>query len=267
LNIKRRIAVIKASHPFSVVMASFAGGIISWKVIGWDFLVIKILLVIVLAQFLTGFVNDYLDYSSDLLYQPTKPTVRNLVNLKDLRLAIQLSIFLLSIASIAFFPLLGIVIVIAGVLVAHSYNMGLKDTPYSALIFVVSFGLMAALPFFVTDSLELDNLPLRFIFSGLLISLSIHLTNDLVDYETDKARQAKPLTVVLGQNNTILTIIVLAIVFALVQIDTLILIILQFGASFAVWFGIKTSSYQGREIVYYIVASLHVFTLYLLPLE
>ncbi|MHA2169784.1 MAG: UbiA family prenyltransferase [Candidatus Kariarchaeaceae archaeon] len=259
------MSVIKASHPFSVLMASVTGGIISWKAESDYVFVSKITLIIVLAQLLTGFVNDYLDYPSDVIYQASKPVVQKVVKIGDLRQAIWIILSVLVICSILILPLRGIVVVFCGVFIASLYNLGLKDTPFSTLVFAIAFGLMGALPFVTLN--RYDPWPFQFIMSGAVIAISIQLTNDLVDIDADTKRGAKPLTVVLGQNITQTIIIILTLTFMIIQIDQLLAVMIEFFALMALLAGFRYSSFKIRETVYYIVAISHVVSIYLIPLS
>lgn len=257
----------KTSHPFSALMGTMTGVILSFKFSNSESVVIKLGIIFFLAQFLTGIVNDYVDFESDAIYQPLKISSRGKIEKEEISTYIKINIALLLIISPILMSLDIVLIIIFGVVMSQSYNLKFKDTPLSGFIFVSSFGLMAVIPYVLEYGYTLSNLPIRFIITGLILAVIAHIINDLVDYEIDILRQSKSMTVTLGRPISINSIIVLLFILFLILGFQIILMIFILIVVLVLKAGIKHSSYRIREFVYYTVAILSLLVLYNAPVN
>ncbi len=228
---------------------------------------IKLGFLFFLAQFLTGIVNDYLDFESDLLFQPQKIASRGKIRKEEIFTFIKITTFSLIVISIILMPLDIVIIILFGTILAQSYNLKFKDTPLSGFIFVISFGLMALVPYIIEYGYVLSDSPNRFIITGLILAIIAHIVNDLVDYEIDIQRQSQSMVVSLGRSFSILLVILLAIILVIVQKFSLVSILLIMIIVLILIAGIKHPIYKFREIVYYIVAIVSLILLYIIPVS
>jgi 4-hydroxybenzoate polyprenyltransferase len=134
------------------------------------------------AQLAIGWSNDYLDRDTDALHQPWKPVPSGLVEARRLPPAIGFAIA----ASVLVVALLGVtplLLLIAGTACGLAYNLGLKDTPFSALPFVAG---LALLPAYVWAALDVYEDGFLWLYAiGAPLALAAHLANTLPDIEAD----------------------------------------------------------------------------------
>lgn len=259
--------IVKTSHPFSALMGTINGIIIAWKFLGNIRIVYELALIFGLAQVLTGMINDYLDLESDLVYQPLKITSRGGITKEEIKPFIIINILLLVSVTIYLFSVYVMLIIFTGISLAQSYNFGLKDTLASGLIFVSAFGMMAITPYYIKFGYSVENLPYRFIFSGLILALSAHITNDLVDYEIDIKRDSRSMTLTLGRLRSIYLIVFSFILLIFIQSINIRIFILSLLLLTVLIFNIRSTSYHKREFVYYFLVLISSIILYLIPIN
>jgi 4-hydroxybenzoate polyprenyltransferase len=248
-------------------MGTFTGVVITFKFTNSSNLAIQLGIIFFLAQFLTGIVNDYVDFESDSQFQPQKITSKGKIKEEEIFIFIKITAILLFVVSIFLLPLGIVLVILFGTLMAQSYNLKFKDTPLSGLIFVISFGLMALVPYIIEYGYTLSDAPIRFIITGLILAIIAHVVNDLVDYEIDLKRQSNSMTVSLGRSVSISLTILLAIILIIVQKFSLVSIILILIIVLVLITGIKHPRYKLREIVYYLTAVLSLILLYIIPVK
>ena len=210
--------------------------------------------------------NDFLDFDSDLQFQPLKITSRGGITRDEIKYAIKVNILLLVVSTLILIPFDLSLIVFLGTIVAQSYNIKLKDTPLSGIVFVISFGLMALIPYIIENGYSDNELPVTFIISGLILAIIAHFVNDLVDYEIDIKRNSKSMVVTFGPSFSIVITVALLLFLAYLQNNVIILGIILTVIGIVIG-GIKNSSYKIRELVYYFVALLSLLILLILPVE
>ena len=178
-------AWLGSSHPgpaFAVtivtVVLSLGVGLEPWRVI-------LLGIVMLLNQLSVGFSNDWIDASRDRAAGRTdKPLATGAISVGAIRASAWIC---LGIALVLPLPLgLWAVVVHAIMLIsAWHYNAWLKNTPFSVLPFVVSFGLLPAI---VTLALPHPLFAAWWAFgAGALLGIAAHFANVLPDFETDRA--------------------------------------------------------------------------------
>lgn len=188
------VAVVALSAALAIILAGQAGGVAPWRV--------ALTVVAVLgSQIATGAMNDWADRHRDAVAQPTKPipagqtTPRAALRLAGAGLALQVA------ASLPLGPL-PLVLGLAAVASAATYNLWLSRTPLSVVPYLVSFGI---LPLWVAAGIGVD--PARVAVAPLLVgpfAAAAHLANTLRDYEADAALGSRSLTQLLGRRRSLL---------------------------------------------------------------
>lgn len=248
-------------------MGTLTGVMLAWKFALPNEKILQLGLVFLLAQFLTGILNDYLDYDSDLKYQSLKITSRGGINKEEIKPFIILIAVLLPLVTFLILPWDIGLLIILGTISAQAYNFRLKDTPISGLIFVISFGLMAISSYILKYGYILTNVPYFFFASGLILALVAYIVNDLVDYEIDIERQSNSMTILFGRQVSIFTIFLSLLIFLVLQNFNLILVGIVILLDILVYAGIRQTNYKLREMVYYIVGLLSLIILYMIPVQ
>ena len=178
-------AWLGSSHPgpgFAVtivtVVLSIGAGLEPWRVI-------LLGLVMLLNQLSVGFSNDWIDASRDRAAGRTdKPVAAGAISVSTIRISAWVCF---AIALVLPLPLgLWAVLVHAVMLIsAWHYNAWLKNTPFSVVPFVVSFGLLPAI---VTLSLPTPLFAAWWALgAGALLGIAAHFANVLPDFDSDRA--------------------------------------------------------------------------------
>lgn len=267
LKLSRNVNIFKTSHPFSALLGTLTGVIIAWKFNLPEITILKLGIVFLLAQFLTGILNDYLDYESDIKFQPLKITSRGGITKEEIKPFIILISILLFLVTFIFLPWDIGLLILLGTLSAQAYNFRLKDTPLSGIIFVMSFGLMGISSYIIKYGYNLNDVPNIFIVSGLMLAIVAHIVNDLVDYELDIERKSNSMTIFLGKPISINIIFGSLLIFLILQEFNFLTLVLVILIDITVHFGIKQPNYKLREIVYYMVGILSIILLYIIPVK
>lgn len=261
------INIFKTSHPFSAILGTLTGGIIAWKFNLPGEVILKLGLIFFLAQILTGILNDYLDYDSDLKFQPLKITSRGGITKEEIFPFIILSAVLLLLFTFIFLPLNVGLLIVVGTLSAQMYNVRLKDTPLSGIIFIISFGFMGISSYIIKYGYNFSKIPNYFIASGLMLAIVAHIVNDLVDYEIDIDRNSNSMTIFFGRQVSIFIIFGSLLLFLILQEFDLIMLGVIIFIDILVYLGIRQPNYRLREFVYYIVGIVSLFLLYMIPVK
>lgn len=176
-------ALALSCHPGPVVMVtSFA--VVLAVALGFDpGRVLVIALATLLGQLSIGFSNDWIDAGRDTEVRRTdKPIAAGRIRVSTVRAAAVLTAALGVVAGFTLGPAAGIAhtIAVAG---GWSYNAWLKNTVFSVLPFLVSFGVY---PLFVTLSAAEPAWSAPWVIAvGALLGVAIHFTNVLPDLDED----------------------------------------------------------------------------------
>jgi 4-hydroxybenzoate polyprenyltransferase len=174
------------------------------------------------SQLAIGWSNDYLDRETDSAQQPWKPIPAGKVTAGALPPAI-VAALAGALAAGALLGTLPLLLLIAGTSCGLAYNLGLKDSAFSGVPFVVALGLLPAYVWVAIDVYQDDFLWLYPL--GVPLAIAAHLANTLPDIEADAAVDRRGLAVRLGRKGAISALVTCSIlasaVFALVAIGRL----------------------------------------------
>lgn len=257
----------RLSHPgpvgFHLLAITLFALLAAWPHVAWP----VVLLVVgahLAMQLAIAMLNDYCDRQLDAVGKPSKPIPSGLVTPRE-ALVVGCSMIALMILLLLPLPPLAWLLSLLYLTLGMAYNMGLKSTPLSGMVFALAMpliplyafaGMGRSLPFLVWL------VPL-----GFCLGVALNLANSLPDLEEDAASGARTLAVVLGTKrafvvcNTLLVLSALLIVLLdvtrtltiqpLVLVGTLILT----GSLLAVllFFTKASKPSSTRKIYFYIV--------------
>jgi len=216
-------------------------------------------------QFSIGILNDYCDRKLDAAGGKNKPIVRGLVRPNEALLAglLMIVVMLAILLPLSFFALLAA----TGYLVlGQIYNLGLKSTPLSGILFALA---MPLLPLYAFAGVgRIPSMVIWFLPIGALLGVALNLANALPDVEEDAASKANTLAVVIGVKGSFiacpLLILLAAILIAILTIFQFvpaqiwlmvpILVLTGIGlVSMPFFFGPQKPR-QRRKVYFYLVA-------------
>lgn len=181
----RAAELLLGSHPGPAAVVTLVALLLG-VVVGVPVTGVVLLTAAVLAgQLSIGWSNDWLDAARDrAVARSDKPIVRGAISARTVRAAA----FSAAAATIVLSVLLGPDAAVANLVCAGcgwAYNLGLKNSPFSAVPYAVCFGLLPAVA-------TLTRHPAAFpswwvITSGALLGVAAHLTNALPDLASDAA--------------------------------------------------------------------------------
>jgi len=158
--------------------------------------------------------NDYCDRRLDAFSKRNKPLVKGLVRPWE---ALALGLGMIVVMTLLLLPLNRLALFVSFIYLAFgiSYNLGLKSTPLSGIVFALAIPLIPVYAFVGVGRI----IPLIFwiIPVAALLGVAVNLANSLADIEEDAANNARTLAVVLGFNGTYTTcplLIMLAVLLA-----------------------------------------------------
>jgi 4-hydroxybenzoate polyprenyltransferase len=165
----------------------------------WSHLVWGVLLLVIIAhaamQCSISMVNDYCDRRLDATSKPNKPIVRGYIHPQE-ALAAGIAMMLLMLVLLLFLPPLALLLSLIYLALGQAYNLGLKSTPWSGLVFALAIPLI---PLYALAGV--GRLPLAALWMipvGFLLGAALNLANSLPDIESDLAGNATTLAVKLG---------------------------------------------------------------------
>lgn len=188
-------AILKAAHFLPTLTVTFLTFALAWRTSEGS-TAAGIALTVFTGQLVTGWSNDFLDYSDDLAHnRGNKPLVAGLITHRALKIAILLAAFALLILTLLG-PLSGRfgTLHLLAVLSAVAYNLKLKSTPLSFFPYVFSFGLLPIIVLGSTDYPIDAWMPTV----GALFGLGAHLANAFKDLEEDRESGIFGLPQILG---------------------------------------------------------------------
>lgn len=208
--------------------------------------------------------NDYCDREKDARGKPEKPIPRGLVAPREALFSGYVLIAIMALLLLPLPPLAGLLSLLYLTL-GMAYNLGLKGTPFSGVVFALA---MPLIPLYAFSAIG-RTLPFLFwlIPVGFALGVALNLANSLPDLEEDAAAGVKTLAVALGVKRAFLVANVLPALCALlilglhlggilsvqplVLVGTLLLTLLGLGALLLISFSQRSST--TRKIYFYLM--------------
>lgn len=189
-------------HPIPVLLHTVAVTIFA-VLAAWPHLVWATLILVAVAHCLMqcsiAVLNDYCDRRLDLISKRHKPLTRGLVSPHE---AFIFGLFLMLAMFLLLLPLnpLALLLSLLYLLLGQGYNLGLKSTPWSGIVFALAIPLIPIYAFVGVGHFA------PFVFGlfpvAALLGVTLNLANSLPDIVEDAANQARTLAVVLGRRGT-----------------------------------------------------------------
>ena len=152
-------------------------------------------------QISIAMLNDYCDRRMDAQGKPRKPIPRGLILPREALVAGLLMIALMLILLLPL-PPLALIFSLAYLALGQGYNLGLKSTPLSGIVFALA---MPLIPLYAFAGVG-RSVPFLFWLApvGFLLGVALNLANSLPDVEEDAAGGARTLAVALGVKRSFL---------------------------------------------------------------
>ena len=186
------------SHPIPVLFHIIAVTIFT-LLAAWPHFIWSVIVLVIAAhaamQVSIAMLNDFCDRRIDAQSKPEKPIPRGLILPSEALIAGFLMIAIMFVLLIQL-PLLALVISLCYLALGQAYNLGLKSTPLSGIVFALAMPLIPLYAFAGVGRTP----PIIFwlVPAGFLLGIALNLANSLPDLEEDKAQGIKTLAVVLG---------------------------------------------------------------------
>src|SRR6266852_788264 len=186
------------SHPIPVLFHIIAVTIFT-LLAAWPHFIWSIIVLVIAAhaamQVSIAMINDFCDRRMDARGKPEKPIPRGLILPREALIAGLLMIAIMFVLLIQL-PLLALVISLCYLVLGQAYNLGLKSTPFSGIVFALAMPLIPLYAFAGVG--RVPYVLFWLIPTGFLLGIALNLANSLPDIEQDAANGAKTLAVVLG---------------------------------------------------------------------
>jgi 4-hydroxybenzoate polyprenyltransferase len=186
------------SHPipvlFHIVAVTIFTLLAAWPHFTWNIIAL-VIAAHAAMQVSIAMINDYCDRSTDAQSKPEKPIPRGLVHPREALVAGLLMIVIMLVL-LAQLPLLALIISLCYLALGQAYNLGLKSTPLSGIVFALA---MPLIPLYAFAGIGRTP-PIVFwlVPAGFLLGIALNLANSLPDLEQDAAHGVRTLAVVLG---------------------------------------------------------------------
>jgi 4-hydroxybenzoate polyprenyltransferase len=186
------------SHPvpvlFHIVAVTVFTLLAAWPHITWNIIAL-VVAAHAAMQVSIAMINDYCDRHADARSKPEKPIPRGLVHPREALIAGLLMIIIMLVL-LAQLPLLALIISLCYLALGQAYNLGLKSTPFSGIVFALA---MPLIPLYAFAGMGRTP-PIVFwlVPAGFLLGICLNLANSLPDVEQDATYGARTLAVVLG---------------------------------------------------------------------
>ena len=186
------------SHPIPVLFHIIAVTIFT-LLAAWPHFIWSVIVLVIAAhaamQVSIAMLNDYCDRRFDAQSKPEKPIPRGLILPREALIAGLLMIAIMFVLLIPL-PLLALGISLCYLALGQSYNLGLKSTPLSGIVFALA---MPLIPLYAFAGIgHIPPVIFWFVPAGFLLGIALNLANSLPDLEQDAALGMKTLAVVLG---------------------------------------------------------------------
>ncbi|GHO89929.1 UbiA family prenyltransferase [Dictyobacter formicarum] len=223
----RALGFFLLCHPGPVLIHTVAVTVFA-VLAAWPHLVWTTLLLVIGAHFAMqcsiAVLNDYCDRKLDMeSKRQEKPIVRGLVSPRE---ALFFGWAWIILMFLLLLPInwLALLISVLYLIIGQSYNLGLKSTPWSGIVFALMIPLIPVYAFVGVG----HSSPILFCLFPVaaLLGIVLNLANSLPDIAEDAANNARTLAVVLGEQKTLLVCPLLILVAAvLVGLFTLMNIV------------------------------------------
>src|SRR5712692_8379515 len=186
------------SHPgpvaFHIIAVAMFALLAAWPHVAWSIFAF-IVGAHAAMQISIAMLNDYCDRRMDALGKPDKPIPRGLVLPRETLVG---GLFMIALMLILLIPLppLAWIFSLAYLALGQSYNLGLKSTPLSGIVFALA---MPLIPLYAFAGVR-RGVPFLFwlVPVGCLLGVALNLANSLPDIPGDAARGARTLAVALS---------------------------------------------------------------------
>lgn len=192
------------SHPAPVLL-HMIGVTVFTLLAAWPRFIWSTIFLVIAAhaamQVSIAMINDYCDRKLDAAGKPQKPIARRLVYPHEALLG---GLVMMGVMVLLLLPLnrLALLVSLGYLVLGQGYNLGLKRTPLSGIVFALAMPLIP-LYAFVGMGRMLSGL-FWLVPVGLLLGVALNLANALQDIEEDAVGDAKTLAVVLGLKYSLL---------------------------------------------------------------
>lgn len=192
------------SHPgpvlFHIIAVTIFALLAAWPRFAWGVIAL-VVAAHAAMQVSIAMLNDYCDRRADAQVKPRKPIPAGMVRPREALVA-GLAMTVLMVVLLLPLNRLGLLVSLAYLILGQAYNLGLKSTPLSGIVFALAIPLIPIYAY-VAQGRTLPILVWLIPF-GALLGVALNLANSLPDIEEDRAAGARTLAVVLGQRGTLL---------------------------------------------------------------
>jgi|SRR5690348_8932277 len=186
------------SHPipvlFHVIAVSIFALIAAWPHFVWSVIVL-VIAAHAAMQISIAMLNDYCDREHDAKGKPEKPIPRGLILPREALIA-GLSMIVIMVVLLIPLPRLAFIVSLCYLALGQAYNLGLKSTPLSGIVFALAMPLIPLYAFAGVG--HIPSIIYWFVPAGFLLGIALNLANALIDLEEDAAEGLRTLAVVLG---------------------------------------------------------------------
>ena len=186
------------SHPVPVMFHILAVTVFTllaaWPHFAWSIIAL-VIAAHAAMQISIAMLNDYRDRRLDAASKPGKPISRGLIHAREALISgfVMIAIMLILLIQL---PLLALLVSLCYLVLGQAYNLGLKSTPFSGIVFALA---MPLIPLYAFAGIgRVPYVLFWLIPTGFLLGIALNLANSLPDIEQDAANGAKTLAVVLG---------------------------------------------------------------------
>jgi 4-hydroxybenzoate polyprenyltransferase len=192
------------SHPvpvlFHIIAVTIFTLLAAWQQPVW-YVIALIITAHAAMQVSIAMINDYCDRRLDTEGPKNKPIPRGLVTPHEALIA-GLIMIAVMLALLLLLPPLALLISLCYLVLGQAYNLGLKSTPWSGIVFALAMPLIPLYAFAGVGRI----FPFLFwsVPLGFFLGIALNLANSLPDVEKDAAGGAKTLAVFLGVRRSFL---------------------------------------------------------------